>query len=1059
MSARMFQGCSLLERIGEGGIGDVFRAEWQGREVALKILRDPERASMRRRFIREGRLLQRLAHPSLVRCYGIIEGDQPALVLELLRGETLDARIARMPLGGDEGVLLASALLRVLGFLHEHGIIHRDVKSSNIFLADDHRVVLMDLGLAVDPTDPLTTTLGDVLGTYAYMAPEQIAGAETDHRCDLYSLGIALYEAVSTQRPFHARGPAQYLQVHRAGGATPLVEVAPSVPVRLAMLVDRLMARDPAARPGSAAIALALLTGHTGVKRGLEPPRVVGREAVVGAVQALLEVGGVLRIGGEVGSGTGAMARMAREVARAEGVEQVTVRCRPRTHEAEVISALARELSAIAGEVQPEIEPVRRALADLAAEGTRLLLVAEDIDLSLPEVATLLGSLATTPGLALLVTATALPREPIGRDIVLRPLSLSEVRTLVGGMLGSSVVPLGLDTALHQLSGGLPALVVTSVREQTERGAIWCEGNTPDGLPRWTWDPTLRLRPGPDMGRMFDRALRSLPDGSRALLQALALAGGSVPLDLVLQAAGLDASGADLGPLVRAGLARVEIESGEEWANLHRAVMEPLVIHGIAVPERRRIHCALADATRSRPMGEWEQRFLVLHAALGASEPAHTERLVELGDHLVGAGRSLAALDALDHAALLPLGNPRTHALLALARADALRATGRLAEAKDALQAGRAVAEEIGDDALVGRAILSQAETLILAGVALGEPIMDEIERRAGPVPDPRSMVIMADCSRLGGRVGEALRLYEMALERSPSPALDRVAGQAKMGRAICQSLHGDVAASADTYAHLIRELRYRDQNEAVGEALCRMAVVQRMQGLVGRAVESVRVAEELATKRSTPHRVALVVVTRASIHCAAGDLDAAAELLRAHADCAETRCPYPLRAFFFEVLAELRLSMGDSPAALSAHLAGAEAAGLAGDATRQAFHAGMVALLTADADAVAATVERLSETGVHRLQARLLAAGAIIGRDSDVLQVAEIEARAAGDQLLLLEILHAIRGPGSRAESKRLATRVVEGLFGPLRQRFLDRAAVRWALGEPDTSPRDTRG
>lgn len=1054
----MFQGCSLLERIGEGGIGDVFRAEWEGREVALKILRDPERASMRRRFIREGRLLQRLSHPGLVRCLSVIEGDQPALVLELLRGETLDQRVARTPLGGDEGVLLASALLRVLGFLHEHGIIHRDVKSSNIFLADDHRVVLMDLGLAVDPTDPLTTTLGDVLGTYAYMAPEQIAGAETDHRCDLYSLGITLYEAISTQRPFHARGAAQYLQVHRAGGAPPLVEVAPSVPVRLAMLVDRLMARDPAARPGSAAIALALLTGHTGIKRGLEPPRVVGREAVVGAVQALIEVGGVLRIAGEVGSGTGAMARLARDAARAEGVEQITVRCRPRTRSSEVVAVLARELSAIVEEVPPELEAVQSAIAGLAAEGGHILLVAEDIDLCLPEVPTLFAALAGTPGLGLLVIGTALPEEPAGRDIVLRPLTLPEVRKLVAGMLGSPVVPLGLDTALHQLSGGLPALVVTSVREQTERGAIWCEGNTPEGLPRWTWDPSVRLRPGADMGRMFDRALRSLPDGARSLLQALALAGGSVPLDLALQAAGLDGSGADLGPLVRAGLARVEIESGEEWVNLRRAVMEPLVIHGIALPERRRIHFALAEATRARSMGEWEQRFLVLHAALGASEPAHTERLVELGDHLVGAGRALAALEALDHAALLPLGNPRTHALLALARADALRATGRLAEAKDALSAGRAVAEEIGDDALVGRAILSQAETLILAGTALGESILEEIERRAGPMPDPRSMVVMADTSRLAGRIGEAQRLYEMAMEHSPPPALDRVAGHAKLGVAICQSLRGELDQSADTFSHLVRELRYRDRNEAVGEALCRLAVVQRMQGLVGRAVESVRVAEELATKRSTPHRVALVMVTRASIYCAAGDVDAAAEMMRAHADCAEQRCPYPLRAFYFEVLAELRLAMADSPSTLSAHLSGAEAAAGAGDATRQAFHAGMVALLTADADAVAATVERLSETGVHRLQARLLAAGAIIGRDSDVLQVAEMEARAAGDQLLLLDILYATRGPGSRSEAKRIATRVVEGLFGPLRQRFIDRAGVRWALGEPDGATRDTR-
>ncbi|MBM4369905.1 MAG: serine/threonine protein kinase, partial [Deltaproteobacteria bacterium] len=265
-------GLRLLERIGEGGIADVFRTTWEGKAVALKVLRDPDRPAMRKRFLREGRLLQRLSHPGLVRCFHVFGGSQPALVLELLRGEPLDDRIARRPMNGEEAVHLAQALLRVLQYLHEHGIVHRDVKASNVYCADDNRVVLMDLGLAVDPADPLTTTLGDVLGTYAYMAPEQIAGAESDHRTDLYSLGITLYEAVCGARPFSARGAAGWLSVHRSGGATPLIEVAPGIPVRLASLVDRLMSRDPAGRPPSAAVALALLTGSVGIRRDLRRP-------------------------------------------------------------------------------------------------------------------------------------------------------------------------------------------------------------------------------------------------------------------------------------------------------------------------------------------------------------------------------------------------------------------------------------------------------------------------------------------------------------------------------------------------------------------------------------------------------------------------------------------------------------------------------------------------------------------------------------------------------------------------------------------------------------------
>src|SRR5687767_9389426 len=100
-------GCPLLERIGEGGIADVFRSELNGRDIALKVLRDTDRLSMRKRFLREGRLLQRLDHPGLVRCIEVFEGESPALALELLRGQPLDERIARQPMDGDEAMHLA----------------------------------------------------------------------------------------------------------------------------------------------------------------------------------------------------------------------------------------------------------------------------------------------------------------------------------------------------------------------------------------------------------------------------------------------------------------------------------------------------------------------------------------------------------------------------------------------------------------------------------------------------------------------------------------------------------------------------------------------------------------------------------------------------------------------------------------------------------------------------------------------------------------------------------------------------------------------------------------
>ncbi len=322
----------ISKRIGSGGLADVFAAvdTESGREVALKVLREPERDGHHvRRFLREGRLLRGFTHPHLPRCYRVLEDPRPALVLERLRGRSLSQQLrAEGRLEARRIEQIAGALLEALAFLHGHGIIHRDVKAGNIYLERSGRILLMDLGLAVDPADVLTTTLGDVIGTYAYMAPEQIAGAEVDYRCDLYSLGVTLYEAIAGRRPFRAEGAAGYLEAHLSAEHVPLEQVAPEgTPRRLMSLVDRLMARDPAERPSSARVGLALLTGQS-LHDELCAPPLVGRSGVLGAVEAILDAGGVVHVVGEPGMGLGRCARLAwaraRCRARAEGRSSMT---------------------------------------------------------------------------------------------------------------------------------------------------------------------------------------------------------------------------------------------------------------------------------------------------------------------------------------------------------------------------------------------------------------------------------------------------------------------------------------------------------------------------------------------------------------------------------------------------------------------------------------------------------------------------------------------------------------------------------------------------------------
>ena len=557
-------GCPLLERIGEGGVADVFRSEWSGRPVALKVLRDTDRISMRNRFLREGQLLQRLDHPGLVRCLSVFEGESPALVLELLIGQPLDERIAAAPLGGEQAMHLAGTVLRVLQYLHDLGVVHRDVKASNIFCGADNRIVLMDLGLAASSGDLVNTTLGDVLGTYAYMAPEQIAGAGSDHRCDLYALGVTLYEALCGVRPYSARGAAGWLAAHRSGAATPLMEVASGIPVRLAALVDRLMARDPSARPASAAVALAMLTGTTGVRRELRRPTLVGRESARGAIEAVVDAKGWVVVTGPPGSGVAPLSRLARTLAADVHMEVVGLRGRPRLTGQDVLQHLGHELTRFGMPQASDRDHLVELLGGLAEEGG-LMLLAEDVDAFGEEARALLNHVSTIPGLSVVHLGTDLGPTPGARHLVLRPLDLLETRMLLQAMLDSHAVPEGLDAALFAASGGLAGHATTLVREQVSEGTLWCGGVLEDGTPSWRWATAAGIAVGDGSRRHLARVIAGVHPAARHALDLLVVADDAMPLSLLLDLVGGDRSGFELLPLTRQGILELSVEGGEEW--------------------------------------------------------------------------------------------------------------------------------------------------------------------------------------------------------------------------------------------------------------------------------------------------------------------------------------------------------------------------------------------------------------------------------------------------------------------------------------------------------------
>lgn len=244
------------ESIGRGGMGVVFRAKdtQTGEPVALKALLHADVDA--ERFLREGRLLAELRHPGIVAyvAHGISERSEPYLAMRWLEGEDLSARIAREGLTLAESVAVTSRAAEALGFAHGKGIVHRDVKPSNLFLegGDPERVVLLDFGIARDTGATQRTASGVLLGTPGYVAPEQARGeADVGPAADIFSLGCVAFECVTGERPFvadHALGVLLRILFEEPPRAK---AIRSDVPDDLDNLLDDMLAKSPSARPRS----------------------------------------------------------------------------------------------------------------------------------------------------------------------------------------------------------------------------------------------------------------------------------------------------------------------------------------------------------------------------------------------------------------------------------------------------------------------------------------------------------------------------------------------------------------------------------------------------------------------------------------------------------------------------------------------------------------------------------------------------------------------------------------------------------------------------------------
>lgn len=256
LTGRTLGNYRLLERAGHGGMAVVYKAYQPALEryVAVKVIHEQlaaENQDFYRRFQQEAKLVANLRHPHIVQVYDFGIAEQvPYMVMEYLEGDTLKARLTElaaqgqiMPLAETRRIFLAVA--GALDYAHQQGMIHRDVKPSNVFLTTRSDVVLMDFGIARLTDGTQYTASGAMVGTPAYMSPEQGQGERGDERSDIYALGIMLYEMVTGRVPYQADTPLAVILKH-ISDPLPLPETLnPAIPAGAALVIFKALAKDP----------------------------------------------------------------------------------------------------------------------------------------------------------------------------------------------------------------------------------------------------------------------------------------------------------------------------------------------------------------------------------------------------------------------------------------------------------------------------------------------------------------------------------------------------------------------------------------------------------------------------------------------------------------------------------------------------------------------------------------------------------------------------------------------------------------------------------------------
>ncbi|MFT6144538.1 MAG: tetratricopeptide (TPR) repeat protein [Myxococcota bacterium] len=629
----------VLHRVARGGMASVIavRDVRDGSTRAMKLLLPlDDAAEAQTRFRREFRALSRLSHPNILKVFewGVHE-HRPWFTMELLDGMVLKEateiwRTESPRVRFEHANNMLIQVTRALAYAHDRGLVHRDVTPSNIMVDSEGNTKLMDFGVVKDLGADLTRH-GEMIGTVAYISPEQIKGEAVDARADLYSLGAVLYLVLTGQRPFTARGLHGYLEKHLNEMPRPPREVEPLVPPHLDRICMRLLAKDPAARFASSAHLLHILgdTQTTNINEAW-PPKTVGRTLQSARMRDSVDdlaqngIGNALLLKGRTGMGKSRLLEQSVDYARRLGMVVARGRCRKQDRPFgafigvyraligdEPPAILEQVLGSVDDGVVRERYPVIRAFRDLVVSRAPVVIVLDDLENADPATAELLEylirntlELQSEQVVFLLGQDTdsgSSERRLEDIDAVI-PVDIgalggSEVEELLLAMLPNDMRTRTLAERLHLESGGSPAFIADMMRGLVDEGVLVKE----DGQWRITLDPTeitrSRLPIPTSLRDAIRERLRHLPAEAERVAQTLAISRRRLDVDALLGTLSVDEDTLldAIDVLEEAGLVEERRDGDEESFELAQGRVRDVLLERMSPEKRQEQHQRLGE--------------------------------------------------------------------------------------------------------------------------------------------------------------------------------------------------------------------------------------------------------------------------------------------------------------------------------------------------------------------------------------------------------------------------------------------------------------------------------